>query len=49
MNYVNVFEVRDTLKMWGFWYTVWHHGWGNIYSIFVASQMIRYDRKKEAV
>lgn len=43
----NIFEVRDTLNGYGFWYSVWLYGVNreSLWTIFCAWQMIRYDLK----
>ena len=47
MHITNIFAVRDTLKGYGFWYTLWVHGVSvhSLWTIFVAWRMIRYDKK----
>lgn len=40
----NVFEVKDNLKMWGFWYCVWYHGAENLWTIWCAHRMNKYEQ-----
>ena len=45
--YTNIFEVRDTLQGYGFWYAVWLYGVSrkSLWTIFCAWQMMRFDKK----
>lgn len=47
----NIFAVRDTLKGYGFWYTVWLYGTDrqSLWTIFVAWRMIKYDEKLKLI
>jgi hypothetical protein len=47
MKISNIFQLRDTLQGYGFWYTLWFHGvsFDTLWCIFVAWQMIRYENK----
>jgi hypothetical protein len=46
-KYINVFEVRDNIKAYGVWYSIWFHGHSpySLWTIFVAWRMTKYDRK----
>lgn len=41
----NVFEVKENLLHWGFWYCVWFHGAENLWTIWCAYQMQKYEDK----
>lgn len=41
----NVFEVKENLFHWGFWYCVWFHGIENLWTIWCAYQMQKHEDK----
>lgn len=51
MGYVNVFEVKRNIEDFGVWYAIWFHGTSkqSLWTIFVATRMIRRDKKQFAV
>ena len=48
MGYVNVFEVKNSIRDYGIWYALWFHGTSRqaLWTIFVASRMLKRDRKQ---
>ena len=47
-KYINIFQVRDLLNSYGFWYTLWFFGVSgkSLWHIFVAWRMIKFDQTK---
>lgn len=45
--FINVFDVRDSIKAYGIWYAVWYYGHTPyaLWTIFVASRLAKLDRK----
>ena len=40
----NIFEVKDNLKLWGFWYCIWYYGVENLWTIWCAHRMNKYEQ-----
>ena len=41
----NVFDVKHTLVLFGFWYALHRYGFGNLWTIFVAHKMNQREDK----
>ncbi len=39
--YPSVFRVKESVKSFGVWYAVWLYGFDNLWTIFVATRMIK--------
>jgi len=39
----SVFHVKSSVQSFGIWYAIWHYGANNIWTIFVATRMIKLD------
>lgn len=37
----SVFHVKESLDRHGFWYVVWHYGAHEMWTIFVATRMLK--------
>jgi hypothetical protein len=46
-RYINVFEVRNSIKAFGVWYAIWLHGHSPyaLWTIFVAWRMHKMDKR----
>ena len=39
----SVFDVMESIERYGFWYAIWRYGAKRIWTIFVATRMIKRD------
>ena len=39
----SIFYVKESIERHGFWYAIWHYGTKNLWTIFVATRMIKRD------
>ena len=44
----NVFAVANEIEVYGVWYALWHYGWKNAWTIFVATRMNAFDKRTSA-
>lgn len=46
-DYVSVWDAKSEIQSYGNWYCLWLYGFSfaSIWTIFVANQMIKYERK----
>ena len=42
----NVFAVANEIEVYGVWYALWHYGWKNAWTIFVATRINAFDIDK---
>jgi hypothetical protein len=43
----SVFQVKSSIQSFGVWYAIWHYGWKNAWTIWVATRMIKRDDKAQ--
>jgi hypothetical protein len=46
-NYLSVFDVMKSVKMFGVWYCLWAYGVGfhSLWTIYVATRIIKFDKR----
>lgn len=44
MMYMDVYEVKRSIQSEGIWYAIWFYGFENLWTIFVATRMIKHDQ-----
>ncbi len=44
----NIFAVQSAIRAYGIWYAIWFYGWREAWTIWVATRMIKLDRRASA-